>query len=375
MEPRANDKPFRVLQLAESPYMGGITSHVAAIAQSLEHSTDFDCVVATLPGRRPDRTLVDLCARRGVAVHTFPMAFRFDARVIGALRRFLAERRIDLIHTHNYRATLLAALAAGSVPVVNTCHGETVDGSPKLRAWQWAELLAMRRHALTIAVSDHVRQWLIGQGLGERHIRVVHNGFDPPDRTDRSDQSDRSVTRESLGIAPENLVALYVGRLAEGKGVGMFLDALEGLRGVTAVIAGDGPLRTTLERQARASRADARFLGFQIEPGPFYTLADVVVLPSAMEALPMTLIEAAAYGKPVVASAVGGILEVVRDGETGFLTPPGDVPQLRLALERCKDPALRATLGRQAQARWQTHFSLARFSEELVAVYREILDA
>ncbi|MDQ1256207.1 MAG: hypothetical protein QG656_803, partial [Candidatus Hydrogenedentes bacterium] len=141
------------------------------------------------------------------------------------------------------------------------------------------------------------------------------------------------------------------------------------------LIAGDGPLRAKLEEQARASGADVRFLGLQIEPGPFYTLADVVVLPSAMEALPMTLIEAAAYGKPVVASAVGGILEVVRDGETGFLTPPGDVPQLRRALERCKDPELRATLGRQAQTRWQTHFSLARFSEKLVAVYREVLDA
>lgn len=136
---------------------------------------------------------------------------------------------------------------------------------------------------------------------------------------------------------------------------------------------GDGPLRPALESQAAALGAPVRFVGAVREPGPYYQLADAVVLPSRMEALPMALIEAAAYGKPAIATRAGGIPEVALDGESGILIDYGDIQALRQAIEALRNPDVRTRLGNGARARWNACFTLERMADGLAQAYRDAL--
>lgn len=366
----------RVLLLAESPYFGGITSHLLSILDGFERRRDFEFVLATLPGRREDATLLDWGRSHGVPVDVLPMAWAYDIRVLEALRQFVRDKHIHLIHTHNYRATLIAALARTGVPAINTFHLMVTEPSVRLKTWQWAELHVMRRHPLTIACCDFVREWLVAKGHPARKVRTVHNAFAPPDAVGVGNASyppQVPVDRGELDIPDNRLVVLYVGRLVERKGVHILLEALRGLSNVTAVIVGDGPMRSRLEEYARAVGVDVRFVGRRDDPGRFYPVADVVALPSSVEGLPMGLVEAAAYGKPCVATAVGGTPEVVRDGETGILVPYGDVEALRAALIRFEDATFRAEMGRRAKALWEAHFTPARLAQDLANAYRDVL--
>ena len=217
----------RVLLLAESPYYGGITSHLLSLARAMADSP-FDVRLASLPGRRDDNSLVDLCCNQGIQLHQFQMDGAFRPSILPQLRRYVADNNFALVHTHNYRATLRAASPRLAVPIVNTCHGRIAERSLRLQAWQWAELRAMRRHRLTIACSDHVRQWLQTQGLDPRRIRTIRNCYDPGKVTLR-------VTGREQRDHPANLVALYAGRLCEGKGIEIFIRALDNASGISGI--------------------------------------------------------------------------------------------------------------------------------------------
>jgi glycosyltransferase involved in cell wall biosynthesis len=354
-----------VLLLADSPYFGGISTHLMSIVRSMSGSP-FEICLATLPGRRDDTALIDACRNEHRPIHEFEMAHAFDVAILPQLRRFVAERGIRLVHTHNYRGTLLARLARLAVPVINTCHGAAAERSPRVKAWQWAELRAMRRNRLTIACSDHVRRWLDSRGLDDGRVRTIRNGYAPPSEVN-------PVPRADAGVYESDLLIFYAGRLCDGKGVEHLVEAVSGLAGMTALVAGDGPLGVDLERQAQATGASVRFLGRIADAGPFYRLADVVVLPSRMEALPMTLIEAAAFGRPSIATRVGGVPEVVEDGGSGLLVSYGDVNGLRGALEQMRDAGMRESMGRRARQIWEERFTPERFARDLSEAYSEAL--
>ncbi|MCC6796436.1 MAG: glycosyltransferase family 4 protein [Candidatus Hydrogenedentes bacterium] len=355
---------MRVLHLAESPYFGGINAHIRNVFEAFHESGAVSVRVASLPGVREDRWLLDALGDSNV--YEVPMRSRFDRGAAVRLREYVASEKIDLVHTHNYRATLLATHAGLSVPIINTCHGMVAEPSLKLRLYQALELRAMRRCAATIAVSRYVRDWLLKKGLGEGKVRVIYNGYEPPETIG-------DLRRSSLGIADDTLVYLFIGRLAHGKGIREFLEALRGMQDAVALIAGDGPLRADAEAVAHAGRVHAVFTGAQREVRGYYEIADAVVLPSRMEALPMVLIEAAAYGKPVVATNAGGISEIVLDGVTGMLVPVRNADALREALIRMRNEELRARMGAAAHARWKELFTRAQMAKELESVYQTVL--
>ena len=161
----------------------------------------------------------------------------------------------------------------------------------------------------------------------------------------------RDAVREELGI--RGFAILFLGRLVPIKGADVLIDAVAGSAGTTALIAGDGPARAELERRGRTGGVDVRFLGAVDEPRRAELLAacDAVAVPSRVlrdgrhEGMPLVVLEAMFAGAPVVASASGGIAEIVRDNETGLLVPPGDATALAAALARLReDPALRARI-------------------------------
>lgn len=344
--------------------MGGITSHILSVAEAFRDDPEWEIVIATLPGKRKDRTLFDRAGAAGFEVTAFEMASTFDTAVRGRLREYVESNDIGAVHTHAYRANVIANLSSLSVPVMTTSHGLAVRPTMRLRLWQSMHLRFMRSQRTVITCSAFVSKTLQDRGVTAEEFQVIYNA------SSGSDPNKTKLSRADLNIEPNHIIALYVGRLDAGKRVDLLLGSMERLRNYHLVILGDGPERESLERQAHHSRVSITFVGAVADPSPYYHLADVVVLPTEMEALPMTLIEAAAYGNPVIATNVGGVGEVVLNGETGILVDGvEDVDGWVDALERLSDEGTRTRFGAVARARHRDTFSLESLRSGLASVY------
>ncbi len=252
-----------------------------------------------------------------------------------------AARDVDLVHAH-WLPSALPALKTGR-PFVVQLWGTDVELA---RRAPWLFRWLVRRARLVLSPS----QALAGdaRALGAREVRVVPAGVELP---------------ETVGEPEEPPHVLYVGRLSEEKGVRELLEATEGM---PRVVVGDGPLRELVP--------DA--VGF-VGPsmlGPYYERAAVVVCPSRREGYGVVVREAMAHGRPVVATAVGGLLDAVEDEVTGILVPPGDAGALRSALERLlADAALRRRLGDAAREKVREELSWEAAVEATIEAYRAAL--
>lgn len=216
--------------------------------------------------------------------------------------------------------------------------------------------------ALATYAVDHV-------GISRHRVRVVHNGIDP--RWAAAPTYSPAVA----GRPPAPPLAAWLGVMQPVKRVPELVRAAAAVPGLRLHLIGDGPERPRVEQAIAATDTADRIeaLGFCADPAPRLAEADLLVLPSAAEACPMAVLQAMASGLPVIASRVGGVAEVVRDGVDGLLLPAGDDAALRLALQRlATDVSLRRRLGASAQARARERFSLARCTADLIAVYEEL---
>ena len=263
----------------------------------------------------------------------------FLASFARAARR--ASRHADLVHAL-WLPSALPALKTGK-PYVVQLWGTDVELA---RRAPWAARPLLRRARLVLCPSQELAQ--AAAELGARDIRLLAPGVAIPDAVAEPDD-------------PPHV--LFVGRLSEEKGIEDFLDATDGIR---RVIVGDGPLRSRVP--------DA--VGF-VPPralGPYYQRAAIVACPSRREGYGVAAREALAHGRPVVATSVGGLVDAVDDGVTGFLVPPRDPAALRAAIERLlADAELRRTCGREARQRAQRRFSWDRATVETIRAYRDAL--
>lgn len=252
-----------------------------------------------------------------------------------------ASRDADVVHAH-WLPSALPALAAGR-PFVLQLWGSDVALARRVRPL--ARLL-VRRARIVVCASTALAE--DARALGARDVRVVPNGVRIPPTVRAPDE-------------PPHV--LYVGRLSEEKGV---RELAEAARDLPLVVVGDGPLRALFPQA----------VGFvpPREVGAFYERAATVVVPSRREGFGVTAREAMAYGRPVVATRVGGLVDAVEDGVTGLLVPPGDVVALRRALEELlADGARRSELGSAARAFARASLGDGATAEVLVAVYRDAL--
>ena len=319
-----------------------------------------------------DRELARQARSRGFA----PIVLRGRHRYDPALARRLAERlrteRIDVVHAHGYKAMVAAAIALRSWggAIVKTEHGrlEPAEGPlmwVKMRANRGLDALASRRAAAICYVTDDVRRHFDRAHAGLRRV-TIPNGIAPLDKPGVPRPAALEAGVLNLGL---------VGRLTPVKGIDIALRALAGLSAsvpARLTVLGEGTLAAPLARQAAAlGIADrVRWLGFRPDVSAFIAHFDALLMPSRHEGLPYVLLEAMAFGTPVFASRVGGLAEVLRDGETGALFAPGDSAALRALIERlAAEPAWAAGLGRAARADQRARFTLERMGEAYWNVY------
>ncbi len=385
-------EPIRVLRVIARLNMGGPALHVAYLSAGLaERGYETTLVAGTLA--RGEGSMAYVAEDLGVRILRLDALSREispfrDAISVLRLARLIREQRPQILHTHTAKAGTvgrLAALLAGDARppiVVHTFHGHVLHGyfGPlKSQAFRVLERLLGRMTTRLIAVSPQVRDDLVSLGVAPAEkFSVVRLGVELDERV--RTQVVGADARARLGIAPERFVVGWVGRMTGVKRTDDVLESLHRLRerGVDAVLlmVGSGPDRDHVEQRASALGIvhHCYFLGYQEDVSGWYRAFDAMILPSANEGTPVVVIEALAAGCPVVATSVGGVPDVVREGVDGFLVPMGDVDALADRLELlARDPELRARMGAAGRESVPARYAVERLVSDVDELYRSLL--
>lgn len=313
--------------------------------------------------------------KAGHPVITHPIGGDLDVSAVSFLTRTVQQLKPDLLHAHSRRGAdyfggLAAALAR--VPAILTRRVDSPD-TPVLGT------LKYRAYDRVVAISDAVREQLENEGVPAAKLRTIRSAVD-------ADACQPTWTREQFlaefGQDEGHRVVAVVAQLIPRKGHALLLEAWQMIRyrcpDARLLIFGAGPLREELEARIGPGAANAggtvAFAGFRPDLRAFLGRVDLLVHPASREGLGIGLLEAQAAGVPVVACAVGGVPEVVADGDTGLLVEPGN--PLALAegvIKLLDDPNWRLQLGAAAAARIRAEFSPDRMTEAYIELYREVL--
>ena len=322
-----------------------------------------------------------------VPVYLIPMEHTFQFHRAWQFARFLREWRADLVHCHAFVAgSILARLACKIAGVPILCHAHAhnyFNSNPVIRAWQiWLDTTTAQMTDGIIAVSESIRQTLIQQGIPSCKVAVVHNGI-------RVTQIDGLLVRrrltQELGIDCRDRIVGTVGRLSQQKGQLEFLQAAQKVsekfpRAYFLIVGEDlefgGQYQRELEDWARRLGLGDRviFTGHRADAAQLMYALHVFVLPSWMEGLPVSVLEAMAAARPVIATLVGGVPEVVQDGKTGILVSPKNAEELADAIiYLLENPNIAVNMGLRGQARVREHFALSRKLDEIMALYNKVV--
>ena len=326
-------------------------------------------VLVCPPASRSDRE----ARRLGVAVA--PVAMRNSISLGSVVRTTAALRSFspDLVHLHTGRANWVGGLAAArlGVPAITTRRMDR-PVKPGLRT-RWLYRRGVR-HA--VAISEAVRRCLLDAGVPPERTSVIASAVEPRELVPPRARAD---IRRELGLAEDDFCLLALAALERRKGIDVLLEAVAKLApGPRALIAGDGPCRGELvahcERLGLADRV--RFLGRREDKACLLAACDALVLPSRAEGLGVAALEAMACARPVVASRVGGLAELVSDGETGLSVPPEDPDALARAIAALAgDAALRSRLGAAGAERVALCHLPSRMCDAYEALYLRVLAA
>jgi glycosyltransferase involved in cell wall biosynthesis len=373
-------KPLKVCLMIDRAFLGGGQKNVLALTERLDRAR-FETTVCS----RHDGPLAEAVRAAGNTHFAVPFRKRYDRRILGRIRTFLREGGFDILHTHGGVAGFYGRRAArpARVPVViHTFHGIHYlrCQNPALKA---ALIVLERRLSrntdAVMCVSDSVRDLSLAYRLvPEDMLTVIKNGIDF-DLAHPSESDDLRSLVLRLDLDSASPLIGTVARLDPVKGLPILLRAvpriLQRLPSARLVIVGSGPERARLDALARDLEVQGcvHFLGERTDAPAWMGRFDMFVLPSLQEALPYVILEAAALEKPVVASEVGGIRELVRTEETGLLVPPGDPEALAAAVIRlAEDRSLGEGLGKKLRAVLSQEYTLSRMVEQTQDLYLRI---
>lgn len=349
---------LRILEIITPSKVGGAEIFVMNLCKdmpSFGHDVRIFC-----PAGRP---FINHAAKRGLKCISWRTCGKADPVTVLRLIGLIKRERIEVVHTHLSTASLLGAFAARAtgIPAVAHVHGLNTA-------------TCFRYSSAVVAVSEAVKRHLCNQGLSERKIRVVHNGVD----LDRFHPAPLIDAKLALGFDPTVPLIGIFGRLSAEKGQRVALEAmfllLKEHPRARLILVGDGPdieeLRECID--ALGIRSAVEFAGFALDVRPILFACDVVLVPSLKEGFGLAAVEAMAAGKPVVASSVGGLTEIVEQNETGFLVEPNNPSALAEATGMLiANPELAQRMGRSGRKRAEQFFDFRKQAAEVLAVLSE----
>ena len=371
---------LNILELRSVRGTGGGPEKTILLGTARADRTRFAVTVCYLRDLRDSIFGIDERARQlnieYVEVHE---RHSFDPRIWGLLATIVRERRIDIVHSHDYKTDLLSLLLArrtGIMPLA-TAHGWTGQTARERYLYYPAGKRLLARFPRVIAVSSDIRNELVRHGCRADRIRVILNAIDPD--AFKRETGRRDGIREAIGIGPDEIVLGAVGRLERQKRFDLLLEAFAPLvrsrPGLRLVIVGDGSLRSELTAKAAALGLGrtCTLLGHRLDVADLHHAFDCFVQSSEYEGTPNAVLEAMAMRTPIVATDVGGTRELVAHGIQGILVAPGDVPGLTAAIQDVlADPAAAAARSDAARHRIEQELSFQARTRRLESIYEEL---
>jgi glycosyltransferase involved in cell wall biosynthesis len=376
-------KSVRLLHVVGDSRFGGAARIILRLGQIVK---DFGWEVDVLT---TDPVFQQAVIQHGLGVVNLDVIRReirpiWDLAGLVRLRNFLRRQPYRIVHTHTSKAGFVGRLAArlAGVPViVHTAHGFAIHERSPIAVrlfYSTLERVASRWCDRIVSVSEFHRQWALELRMcTPAKIVTIPNGV-----TDASPNPEISTTglRHRLGARPGDFLILSMSRLSADKGIDYLIEAAAMLNQTgfrfRVVIAGDGPVRARLEQQARKLGVAERviFLGHREDVSDLLTACDVVVLASLREGLSMTLLEAMAAGKPIIATSIGSQRELASQADMARLVPPCNAPALCEAiLQLAREPALMTHLAMNARALFENCYTENRMLNAYKELYLHLL--
>ena len=375
------ERRLRVLHIMTRLLIGGSDEHTLLTVEGLP-ADRYEFFLGYGPEHDPRQ--VQRAERAGVHTFVIPRLYNWpaphlDPIIILRLAHWIRRQRIDIVHTHQTKAGFIGRMAArlAKTPVlIHTCHGlgfGALNSALMDRFILFLERLCGRWTHFTVFVSHHLMQQAHAMGIGRPSAScVIRSGknlalYREPSR--------RLVEEEARNGRTRPLTVSCVTRLAPNKGIEDLISAISNIASefsdLRVWIVGEGPLRERLESMISDKGLDdvVQLLGMRDDVPQILAQTDIAVLPSLREGLPQSLLEAMIAGKAVIATPVGGIPEVIRDGETGLLVPPQRPDHLADAIKKLVDnKELRLAIGERAAQEIGSEFD----KEKMLAQYDEL---
>ena len=369
---------IKVLQIIARMNVGGPAVIVADLMRGLDSSRFEQKLITGYCAENEadylETVATDVKATRigGLGRSISPMA---DARAFLKLISLIRRENPDAIHTHTAKAGVLgrlAAILAGSKALkVHTFHGHLLHGY--FAGWKIKLVIAIEKFLATrtdflVAVGNQVKEDLLKAGIGkEEQYKVFYPGLSAPIDIDRDD------ARKNIGLDLSATYCTFVGRLTQIKRPDRLLDVVAACqaRGLNLhfLVAGEGELFESSKARAIAEKLPITFLGWRSDIDLLFAASDIAILTSDNEGIPLTLIQAAFAGIPIVAPRVGSIADIVIDGETGFLTSPQAGAMASALSALATDEDLREDLGSVGRAHAEKYFSLEKSLADHASLY------
>jgi glycosyltransferase involved in cell wall biosynthesis len=359
---------MRIVQLISSRGFYGAEGVVVLLSNRLK---ELGCTVklgifnAELP---QNADFVEAANQADLEVWSLDCLGRLDSTAIMALARSLRDTKTEVLHTHGYKANLfgLAAARIAGCAVVATCHNWTGRTS-SLRGYATLDRWFLPHFDAVVAVSEGVAEDLLSRGLPRSRLQIIANGVDTV------------KFRQHVPCATSSPILGVLSRLSIEKGLDIFIRALPSILQefpeLQCVVAGEGPERAALLTLAEklGVRHALKLIGFSRDTVSFLSSCTVVVHPSRIDGMPLSILEAMAAAKPIIASAVGEIPALLLQGEAGLLVTPGDPVELAASiLTLLRSPVRRAQLS-EAAARQALRYDASAMADSYLNLYKQQL--
>jgi glycosyltransferase involved in cell wall biosynthesis len=370
---------MKILHLISSGGVYGAEAVILNLLRTTQEGENRSVLGVFLNSSHPNTELHDSAIAAGIESHTIACSGRLDWSVLERIRGLARKVNADVVHAHGYKADVYVylALRKEGTPLISTCH-TWHDTTLSDRIYGVIDRCVLRNFGGVVAVSEDVKGRFLMSGGAQEKVRCIRNGIDLRP-FDRNRLKHRNSDKRHCEGRP-----LFVGvacRLAREKGVDLFLQMAERvlaeLPTTRFVIAGDGPERPMLEAMVETMGigASVDLIGRCNDMPGFLASLDLLVSSSRSEGLPIVLLEAMASRLPIVATAVGAVPSVVRDGLTGVLVPPNDVDSLTEGVVRTlRNEALRRQFGEAGRILIAEEFSAERMTAEYLQLYQQVVD-
>jgi glycosyltransferase involved in cell wall biosynthesis len=372
--------PKKVMHLIATNFYGGPEKQIVEHLKRLNGNHFQGILASYLEGGNPNQTL-EQAEIAGLKNFGIPISGRFDFRALVKIIRLLRLERVDLLCTHGYRSTVMGWWAGRRVgiPVVAFSRGYTAENL-KVAFYEWLDRMFLKRANGIIFVSEGQRKRLEGLGITGRRSWVVHNAVAADSSRESLSRDLRKEVLERLGIPGGVEMVVSAGRLSPEKGHRFLVEAIGMLQGgsnnANFVFCGEGPCQNDLEKRSKDLEISeiCHFVGFRHDLKEIFQAMDLMVLPSLTEGLPNVILEAFACAKPVVATDVGGVPEIVENGVNGILVPPERSDLLAEAIKNCLIAhEKRRMMGEAGYHKVKSEFTFESQTQKLEAIYNEVL--